>query len=1097
MPKHSVVESKRDYVKRFGKRLGLPSFNASPSTLELDPALGKAAGRAYETLKHSPDDPQVKAAYDALKRETLLQFATMVKHGMKVEPWTKPGQPYANSKEMRKDVEENKHLWYFPTEGGFGGEESKEKAHPLLEKVPGTDTPYNDLFRAVHDYYAHAMHGHQFGPKGELRAWHEHAQMFSPLARRALTTETHGQNSWVNFGPHEPERLPVTERPYAEQKAALLPLEVWPHTPVTNRERHRDNVQVGALPKIVTVNGKQYVGRFARPKDRLANSSDVAALIRQIALTRFVYGPPYTAESAHDKTAHLLLADKIQELIGHENDPRETVVRGAAEHNGVDAFGSINHPNFVGAITYHHPTRTEDSPDGGRVFLPDVPEQAYKGRHNITGMRLNVAEATPVRGIHARYPVITWHVPPGLPNSSHHLFIHVMATPEGRPDVEGLHRLIDNLPKNVRKQWRAVAERQGWRRSTKAVKLARLRVAPGVANGQPFGGGGPIYTHTIHDGETGNRLGYVNIQPRNEGKTLHVQWIGRDDAAAGEDENSLGAEAMRSVLAGVAEHYPDAEFVSGQRVSGFRGRSGERVVVPIKRLKLCKIKVTKPLRSGPGWEEVAPEQAARPVPLPPEPTAAVASRPAEHPAFYDRGIFPRQRQGFTPAQRAWAEKNATPNNIRKFAEKHGYTNLSVARNHLVHLFALAASLHKRGQDMSELKFTHPNSGKGIHVRLLLAKPKKLARHSAHVKFTPQSSEHDQLVQAASEAHAGGEYTPMLVLADKLDELGYPGGALLRESHAAKVQRHAPAYSQLVYSPSYSRHPIDTPDGHLGVRLNLGARDINGEKLQPIMEVTHWPEDQDKGDYFTHSIPVEDVHHFVRLMKMLPRETAHKVISQYMELRRDHPARLARAPQRIDSAGSAAASAGSVNHAKRLEVVRQILAESGLTPAVVRAALAHDGGQSRPAFATVIKRGAHPDHLRYTAAWVGLMTGQPSLAVAQPNPDGEDFLHVISAPGTPDQLSEALKRAGVPKFTTERHAGGARAYVLSPFGKFSSAVESAARSIPNASNSSSRVNVYRVGSGSSSSADSRAAYRNVIDDFERAAGSTDSAPAGAK
>jgi hypothetical protein len=53
------------------------------------------------------------------------------------------------------------------------------------------------------------------------RTWLHHSQMFSPLAQLALTTETRGQNSWFNFGPHA--ALPIIERPFAEQKATLLP----------------------------------------------------------------------------------------------------------------------------------------------------------------------------------------------------------------------------------------------------------------------------------------------------------------------------------------------------------------------------------------------------------------------------------------------------------------------------------------------------------------------------------------------------------------------------------------------------------------------------------------------------------------------------------------------------------------------------------------------------------------------------------------------------------------------------------------------------------------------------------------------------------
>jgi hypothetical protein len=55
----------------------------------------------------------------------------------------------------------------------------------------------------------------------------EHSKLFSPLARAALTTETRGQNSFVNCGPFS--HLPVTERPYAEQKGALLDEDLWTH----------------------------------------------------------------------------------------------------------------------------------------------------------------------------------------------------------------------------------------------------------------------------------------------------------------------------------------------------------------------------------------------------------------------------------------------------------------------------------------------------------------------------------------------------------------------------------------------------------------------------------------------------------------------------------------------------------------------------------------------------------------------------------------------------------------------------------------------------------------------------------------------------
>lgn len=256
---HTVLANAREYHAANAGTLGLPPFSETPSTLKITPALSKAAGRAYAAMRHDPSHPDVQAAYEAFKRETKAQYEHLVRKGVKMEPWFAEGQPYKNSDHMRQDVHDNQHLWYFPTISGFGNTDVPD--NPLLERTGivnnGYDQTYNDLFRGVHDYYGHALHGHQFGPIGEQRAWAEHARMFSPLARRAMTTETHGQNSWVNFGPHSwkydgegqpipdydprfadtpgethshathPD-IPLTRRPYAEQKTGVIPPETHP-----------------------------------------------------------------------------------------------------------------------------------------------------------------------------------------------------------------------------------------------------------------------------------------------------------------------------------------------------------------------------------------------------------------------------------------------------------------------------------------------------------------------------------------------------------------------------------------------------------------------------------------------------------------------------------------------------------------------------------------------------------------------------------------------------------------------------------------------------------------------------------------------------
>lgn len=90
--------------------------------------------------------------------------------------------------------------------------------HPLLSAEE------NDLFRAIHDYFGHAKEGHQFGPKGEENAYRVHSSMFSPEARKAMATETRGQNSWVNYGPYgEANRANPKNTKFADQKTVLMP----------------------------------------------------------------------------------------------------------------------------------------------------------------------------------------------------------------------------------------------------------------------------------------------------------------------------------------------------------------------------------------------------------------------------------------------------------------------------------------------------------------------------------------------------------------------------------------------------------------------------------------------------------------------------------------------------------------------------------------------------------------------------------------------------------------------------------------------------------------------------------------------------------
>jgi hypothetical protein len=189
----------------------------------------------YDRMEHNPWNEDVQRTYNAAKTDIDKQWDFAIqKMGIKFEPWDKEGQPYKNSKEMVADVKNNKHLYFFQ-----GGEMPKD--HPLAATDPKTGFSYNDKLRAIHDLFGHAVNENQFGPAGEERAAQEHIQMFSNDAIPAIVTETRGQNSWTNFGRHlrdefgnVPEKgdagyIPPTKRPFAENKAGLMP--DWVHSP--------------------------------------------------------------------------------------------------------------------------------------------------------------------------------------------------------------------------------------------------------------------------------------------------------------------------------------------------------------------------------------------------------------------------------------------------------------------------------------------------------------------------------------------------------------------------------------------------------------------------------------------------------------------------------------------------------------------------------------------------------------------------------------------------------------------------------------------------------------------------------------------------
>lgn len=206
---------------------------APPTTFApVDKARAQRIAQAFDEMQHDPQNPQVKAAYNQMIKETVAQWKAIEKTGLKIE-FIKPGMkdPYEASPRLANaDMRDNNHLWVFPTDLGFGTLTSDAvKNNPLLRPtsivVDGKRLLANDVFRAVHDYFGHFKEGVGFRAAGEENAWRSHSAMYSPLARRAMTSETRGQNSWLNYGPHGDKNRTAksADTVYADQKIGLLP----------------------------------------------------------------------------------------------------------------------------------------------------------------------------------------------------------------------------------------------------------------------------------------------------------------------------------------------------------------------------------------------------------------------------------------------------------------------------------------------------------------------------------------------------------------------------------------------------------------------------------------------------------------------------------------------------------------------------------------------------------------------------------------------------------------------------------------------------------------------------------------------------------
>ena len=203
----------------------------------VDEAFCREVADRFERLPRLLYDSALARRYDDLKRETLLQYETILDAGIAVEPWLRPGQPYRDAADLVGGVRRTGTIYVFLTRNGHGPSRSLG-FHPMREPsgvtAKGVELSHNDLFRVVHDVFGHVMAGNGFGPTGEFKAAYCHMSLLSESARPVLFTEQVAQTCWFFFGPHlrddagrvrrpgEPGHVPPRQRPYPEQKVVPL-----------------------------------------------------------------------------------------------------------------------------------------------------------------------------------------------------------------------------------------------------------------------------------------------------------------------------------------------------------------------------------------------------------------------------------------------------------------------------------------------------------------------------------------------------------------------------------------------------------------------------------------------------------------------------------------------------------------------------------------------------------------------------------------------------------------------------------------------------------------------------------------------------------
>ena len=176
------------------------------TNLRVDQTVAREVAAAYLDGADRPD-PLTVAAFAQLMTETdrLFRALTQPSRPDAVQVFfTTCENPYRDAQELIASVTEFRMLEVTTVAVDV------DRRHPLMSNGLGGDY---DRFRAVHDALGHAGLQLGFDRDDEFAVWLAQERFHSPLARRALATELHGQHSvrWTTGEIAEPKAMLLDE----------------------------------------------------------------------------------------------------------------------------------------------------------------------------------------------------------------------------------------------------------------------------------------------------------------------------------------------------------------------------------------------------------------------------------------------------------------------------------------------------------------------------------------------------------------------------------------------------------------------------------------------------------------------------------------------------------------------------------------------------------------------------------------------------------------------------------------------------------------------------------------------------------------------